>query len=209
MCADGVFALEDQLTGMNRMQCPTPALAASLAMMCFSTASGAAEYCVSCSGPDVSYRCQIEGTAEGPGADPRAQLLCIRQLAESGAHDSCSVARSTSYPCPGETRVIAGPVGEVVPPPAIEPGGEPSTPPGPEGEQTEAQPADPAQPPKTMQELLAGQTVQSSKEGLKKAGEAISGTAEKAGEQIGSAGNAVGNAAKKTWNCLVSLFSEC
>jgi hypothetical protein len=119
------------------------------------------------------------------------------------------VARTASYPCPGETKVIAGPVGEVVPPPAIEPAAEPAVPAGVEGEQKEAQPADPAQPPKTMQELLAGQSVQSPKESLKKAGEAISGTAEKAGEQIGNAGSAVGNAAKKTWNCLVSLFSDC
>jgi hypothetical protein len=58
-------------------------------------------------------------------------------------------------------------------------------------------------------EELAGKTVQSSKEGIKKAGESISGSAQKAGEQIGSAGSAVGNAAKKTWNCLTSLFSDC
>jgi hypothetical protein len=56
---------------------------------------------------------------------------------------------------------------------------------------------------------LAGKAVQSSKESLKKAGETISGAAEKTGEQIGNAGSAVGNAAKKTWNCLISLFKDC
>jgi hypothetical protein len=187
-------------------------LAACLSLMSLSGLARAAEYCVSCAGPDAAYRCKIEGTPDGPGDDPRAQLLCIRQLAESGAHESCSVARSASYPCPGELKVIAGPVGEVVPPASAEPAGEwapvPSPPaPPPADGNVQAQPA-PGTPPKTVEEL-AGQTVNSSKDGLKKAGETISGTAEKAGEQIGSAGSAVGNAAKKTWNCLTSLFSDC
>jgi hypothetical protein len=74
-------------------------------------------------------------------------------------------------------------------------------------------------PPQTVQEL-AGRTIQSSKEGMKKAsdtvasgaekaGEAVTGTIKSAGEQIGKAGTAVGNAAKKTWNCLTSLFQSC
>lgn len=161
----------------------------------------AVEYCVVCSGPDAQYRCSIEGTAEGPGSDPRAQLLCIRQLAEQGGHDSCSVARNAAYPCPGTLKVIAGPVDQVVPPQA-------GTPP-PAARPSEAeQPTDAGEPPKTMQDL-AGKAVQSSKESLKQAGETISGAAEKTGEQIGNAGSAVGNAAKKTWNCLISLFKDC
>jgi hypothetical protein len=124
-------------------------------------------------------------------------------------HESCSVARNASYPCPGDLKVIAGPIGEVVPPRAP---GEPAAaetpaPPRVTDGNTAAQPVSKS-PPKTVEEL-AGQTVKSSQEGLKKAGETISGTAEKAGEQIGNAGSKVGNAAKKTWNCLISLFSDC
>jgi hypothetical protein len=183
-------------------------LATCLTLMGFGAVARAAEYCVSCASPDVAYRCKIEGTPDGPGEDPRAQLLCIRQLAESGAHESCSVARIASYPCPGELKVIAGPVGEVVPPAqAVEPLPAPATP-APVTDQSEEVQPTPGAPPKTVEEL-AGKTVQSSKEGLAKAGETISGTAEKAGEQIGSAGSAVGNAAKKTWNCLTSFFSDC
>ncbi len=70
-----------------------------------------------------------------------------------------------------------------------------------------------------MQEL-AGDTYESSKEGLKKAGDTVSNTAKKAGEtvtgtakatgdKIGEAGSAVGNVAKKTWTCLTSLFQTC
>ncbi len=120
-------------------------LAAGLALICLGAAARAAEYCVSCTGPDAAYRCKIEGTPDGPGEDPRAQLLCIRQLAESGAHESCSVVRKSSYPCPGELKVIAGPVGEVVPPASAEPAGEwapvPSPPaPPPTDGNVEAQP---------------------------------------------------------------------
>ena len=172
-------------------------LAGCVALLCHGAPARAAEYCVSCSGPDATYRCKIEGTPDGSGEDPRAQLLCIRQLAESGAHESCSVARTASYPCPGDLWVIAGPVGEIVPPPATaEPAASPAAPAPPADGNPDGQP-DPQAPPKTV------------KEGLKKAGETISGTAEKAGEQIGNAGSAVGNAAKKTWNCLTSLFSDC
>jgi hypothetical protein len=66
----------------------------------------------------------------------------------------------------------------------------------------------PAKVPRTVEEL-AGQTVKSSQEGLQKAGDAIGGTAKKAGEQIGNAGSAIGNAASTTWNCITSLFSSC
>jgi hypothetical protein len=73
--------------------------------------------------------------------------------------------------------------------------------------------------PRTVEEL-ASETYEASKEGLKKAGESVSGAAQKAGEavtgtaksageKIGEAGSAVGGAAKKTWNCLTSLFQDC
>ena len=56
---------------------------------------------------------------------------------------------------------------------------------------------------------MAKSTVKSSKEGLEKAGETVVGGAKTAGEKIGNAGSAVGSAAKRTWDCLVSLFKDC
>jgi len=47
-------------------------------------------------------------------------------------------------------------------------------------------------------EELAKKTVEASGEGLKKAGQAVSNTAQSAG-----------NVVKKTWNCLSSFFSDC
>lgn len=74
-------------------------------------------------------------------------------------------------------------------------------------------------PPKTVAEM-ADRAYDSSKKGLdnagkavgdtaKAAGKAVSETAQKTGKQIGKAGKAVGDGAKKAWNCLTSLFSDC
>lgn len=165
--------------------------------------ASAAEYCVSCTGPAAEYRCEIEGTPEGTGKDPRSQLLCITTLANTGGHESCSVNRNPTGPCPGELKVVAAPAGDQPPlPPGLDPNANATT------EVPKTPPDAKAGPPQTV-EQMAGETVQSSKEGLQNAGKAISGTAEKTGETIGNAGSAVGNAAKKTWECLKSLFSDC
>jgi len=64
------------------------------------------------------------------------------------------------------------------------------------------------EPPKTVEEL-AKRAAKDSQESLEKAGEFVSDTAQSTGETIKDAGNAVGGAAKKTWDCVVSLFSDC
>ncbi|MGQ0672394.1 MAG: hypothetical protein ACT4N2_05875 [Hyphomicrobium sp.] len=219
----------------------------------------AAEYCVSCSSPDVSYRCEVESIAP---SDARAWLLCVTELARQGGHDSCSVDRKVSTPCPGVHKVLAAPPGEAplppvnvetaVPVPGPPPHADPRTSPpsaaigtgsGPRVPQTSptapditpddaivdgtnvdgvpapGEDAPPKRVPQTVEEL-AGDTLEASKKGLKsagqtvadtakKAGDAVSDTAKSAGETIGEAGSAVGNAAKKTWNCVTSLFQSC
>jgi hypothetical protein len=213
---------------MQKLAIAMATLAAALAQ-----SASATEYCVVCAGPDVTYRCQVEGTApSGQEIDPRLQLLCISQLAKAGQHDNCSMNRKPSETCPGELKIIAAPNSPL-------PGASPAATGGDtQGLETETrlqsgtlQPSDllPNSPahetstdeaqtenvPQTMEEL-AGQTVKNSKENLQKAGDAIGGTgnaiaggAKQAGEKIGDAGGAVGNAAKKTWNCLTSLFNDC
>lgn len=199
--------------------------------------AAAAEYCVACTGPDATYRCEV-GT--GSNADPRAWLICITELAKEGGHDSCSVDRKAPVPCPGVHRVLAAPEGPTPPaappvqiavpdpgkspPPAPAPMSAPAAASPPDG--PEAPPADaglgepaPKRVPRTMEEL-AKDTYEQSKEGVKKASEAVSntaqkagdavtGTAQKAGEKISNAGSAIGDAAKKTWNCVTSLFQSC
>lgn len=176
----------------------------------------ALEYCVTCEGPPAMYRCVLKGTEDGPGKDPSVSLHCISQMAKQGRHASCAVSKGAPYPCPGLTAIIetkqhpslaAPPPGEPLPQAATAaPDGSGASPLPKDAEAPAAE--KPAKVPRTMEEL-AGQTVKSSQEGLKKAGESIGGTAKKAGEQIGHAGSAIGNAATQTWDCITSLFSSC
>ncbi|MEO1207356.1 MAG: hypothetical protein AAFV45_13610 [Pseudomonadota bacterium] len=64
-----------------------------------------------------------------------------------------------------------------------------------------ARPDDSDQPPKTVEEL-AKRATESSKESLEKAGKAVGNVAK-------GAGDAVTGAAKKTWECLTSLLTDC
>jgi hypothetical protein len=180
------------------------AATASAGLAALASVANAAEYCVSCAGPEAVYRCEIEGTPEGQGTDPKAQLLCITELAKSGGHESCAVTRGSSVPCAGETRLLAAPIGEPVPVPSVGADAPVAIPPEPAPEDAAGE----GKPPRTVEEM-AKNTVRSSKEGLEKAGETVVGGAKTAGEKIGSAGSAVGSAAKKTWDCLVSLFNDC
>ena len=184
----------------------------------------AAEYCVTCAGPAAMYACAVEGDAADAPINPRMQLLCIQELARQGGHETCSVPRSAPQPCPGVMRMVAAPADVAPIPSAAQPANAgPAAAPSPgEGQEAAQEPAPapeadagniPAaggkkKEPRTVEELAA-QTVEASKKGLQKAGDAVTGTAEKAGDKVGEAGSAVGTAAKKTWHCLSSFFSEC
>lgn len=156
------------------------------------------------------YACVVAGTASDTPASPREQLWCISEIARSGAHESCSVPRSAPQPCPGMMKIVAAPPAELEPPVADAEADPQNAVPEDAGVGAAA-PVEPVRPdrgPRTVEEL-AKQSVKSSQAGLEKAGEAVTGTAKKAGEQVEKAGSAVGTAAKKTWNCLTSLFSDC
>ena len=176
------------------------------------TAVAAESYCVACYGPDAVYRCVIADVPPSAAPDPRNQVQCIKQLAKSGGHSRCSVERFSTANCNGVEKLVstadalpvAGPppVTREQSPPALaktsdegtakEPGTEPV----------------PAQTPQTMEEL-AKSAAASTTESLNEVGGTVKSTTEKAGETIGGVGAAVGNAAKKSWNCLTSLFNDC
>jgi hypothetical protein len=65
-----------------------------------------------------------------------------------------------------------------------------------------------AQPPKTVEEL-AKSTIETTKKGLDGVTGTVKSSTEKAGEQINGVGGSIGQAAKKSWNCLSSFFSDC
>lgn len=161
--------------------------------------ASAGELCVICTGPDASYRCQVEGIARSASTGTQAQLLCIAELAKSGGHEICGVARRPSGPCDGVLTVVrpelagdeglAGLSGAGVEEPSDRSGRAP-------GPDAAAPPPEPEPPPTVAAEL-------------KKAGKAAGETAEKAGENLKGAGSAVGSAAQKTWDCVTSLFGDC
>ena len=181
--------------------------------------AAAAEYCVTCTGPDAQYRCEV---GSNNAVDARAWLQCITELAKEGSHDSCSVDRKATSPCPGIHKILAVPDGAAPQPPVPVQTAVPEPPPAqaaaPEGLPGVGEPAT-KRVPATMKEL-AGDTYEASKEGLKKAGDtvsetakkagdAVTGTAKSAGDGLSKAGSAVGDAAKKTWTCVTSLFQSC
>lgn len=172
-------------------------------------------YCVACFGPDAVYRCLIDGRPENAPPDPGLQIQCIKTLAMEGKHARCSVERFSTAGCNGPVRTIAAdpagvpPAPEAMPAPKAETGvprpagTAPADPPA-----EEAETANDAGPPRTVEEL-AKSTAASTKKSLDGVSETVKDTTKKAGEQIEGAGSALGNAAKKSWNCLTSLFSDC
>jgi len=174
--------------------------------------AAAGELCVSCLEPQATYRCQIEGTDPAGPTPAGAQVLCIKELATRGGHASCSLSRSgAAETCAGTLVVVAKPDGHPLAdaPPAG------TSAPG-EGTAGAAAPAAsepaPKAPPATV-EALAKEAAAQSKRDWDKTTSAVADTTKAAGEGlkegVTKAGDSVGSALKKSWNCVVSLFSAC
>lgn len=185
-------------------------------LVLFSGTAGAAELCVKCSGPDASYDCVVNGSGS---ADTVTKLYCITALAKVGPHASCAIDRNSVSPCQGERKEFTIPAGidgalggapqkdastgapEVAPNNGVIPAGVPEHP----NEQPSQHAASDA-PPKTVQEMVEKSSVSASlAETQKTAGKA----AKSAGTALEKAGSAVGTAAKTSWKCLSSFFSNC
>lgn len=186
---------------------------ASLVLL--SGAAGAAEICVKCTGPDASYDCVVNGATSG---DTVTKLYCITALAKVGPHASCAIDRNSVSPCQGERKEftiparVDGPFGGASEQNAST--GIPEASPNgvaPVVSQEHADEPPPPQaasdaPPKTVQEMVEKSPVSASlAETQKNAGNA----AKSAGTALEKAGSAVGSAAKTSWKCLSSFFSNC
>lgn len=165
--------------------------------------AAAQEYCVSCSDPDAVYRCIIDGAR--PASGTPLQMFCVTKMAEMGKHGACSINRVTVLECNGRTVRVAMPAPPAPPPPAIAAPAPPPPPrttiaPAPPAVPTPAvapppapAPAPPAEAPKSPDTLVGV---------IKQAGKASK-------ETLQSTGRAIGDGAKKTWNCVTSFFSRC
>jgi hypothetical protein len=67
-------------------------------------AAEGASYCVSCTGPDQTYICNVTG--EGARRTDALKLYCIVRTAKEGGHASCA-ARNEVAGCNGVTKVYA------------------------------------------------------------------------------------------------------
>lgn len=180
---------------------------AVLAAVALPSGASAIEHCVVCAGPDAVYRCRIDTVATGR-REAAAQLVCITTLAQDGGHQSCSVRRAASEVCPGPLRLVALPDGGA--------GGDVAEPAS-QGAGSGAAPATTMAPRPVEEQKGSAQTVealakdaaQGSGAAVKSAGEAVSDTTKAAGQQIEKLGGAISGAAKKTWGCIASLFSDC
>lgn len=166
-------------------------LAAALFFGAFGSQHVAAqELCVRCDSPSALYRCTIQNSekaGEFKGRGKAMEFICLNELARAGAHERCSVARDVGSVCLGDQRVVDGvgvrnSAGELI---------------DPETSKAQANERAKNEPPRTLAEV-ARNTADLTKK-----------TAKGAGDQINSAGEAVGGAVKKTFNCIFTLFTSC
>ncbi len=197
------------------------------------TYAAAAQFCVSCDGPEAHYACSIDG-ASATSTDPRLKLYCMTQLATTGGHASCTIDRAQQNPCAGVPKVLAAPEGvELFPSPpassqdraapldARKPDANQADPASQDASPNDAaKPSTPAAaaqetaisktpaPPKTVKEMVEKGAASTGKS-LDHSGEVASDAAKSAGSALEKAGNAVSSAAKKAWTCVASLFGDC
>ncbi len=184
---------------------------ATFAIASFVTVSAlAADICVMCNEPAMTYICRPSAAPEHTTflQDRRlTQLACIREIAKAYSHGSCK-ANQNDMLCTGDLVVVdlsqmAREYTNRFPKPL-----RPESLSG--GENASA--FEPQQPPKgepkTVVELTK-RTVDSSKKELNKAGQKAGEVVKKTGEAIKKAGKAVENGAEKTWRCLSSFFLNC
>jgi hypothetical protein len=142
------------------------------------------EYCVACTQPPAVYRCVIDGAK--PGGRHPLQTLCVIAMTKEGGHAACSVKGGTVFDCNGPIKRVlwaahnAGTAEPAAPAPA-------------------AKTAD--EPPRTVEEAVKRANAKTAEQ-LKHANEKITGQAE-------SVGQGFGEASRKTWTCISSLFTRC
>jgi hypothetical protein len=192
-------------------------------------AARATELCVKCTEPDASYACVVGGVSNAT-LDTVAKFYCITTLAKAGSHASCSIDRSMTAPCPGIRKELAIPAflngsdagdqqqdassprqnhtnsgsQEANIPPAPT-GSGPAVAPTPN---MSPNPPTNEQPPKTVQEMME-KSANSAGAGITQTQKSAGDAAKSASTALEKAGSAVGGAAKSSWKCLSSFFSNC
>lgn len=189
-----------------------------------STSAQAGSVCVTCEQPTETYECRLPADADLKSASRAvrtgSKLLCMRAIAKAYGHTTCRVRKRAVGPCTGavvdlaalaapnqsasapapddRSREITQPGGAIAPSLPATPRDQPEHPanstPDPDKAQKQ-KPSDEA--PKTVVEL-AKRTADATNKQLKETGDTVAAT-----------GKVVGDAVKKSWQCVTSLFSNC
>lgn len=162
----------------------------AISMTAVLPAAAAGEVCVSCSGPPAIYRCTVDEASKVESyryGKKILQFVCITELAKQGGHQQCKVKRTGSDGCFGLPRTV--PLTGSLDATAARAEAQPAESFA-EEQEPAAEPAQKQGPPKTVEEL-ARRTASASK------------------EQFQKTGNTVGDAVKKSWGCIASLFKDC
>jgi hypothetical protein len=180
------------------MSARIPSAFSALLVVIASDIASAQGVCVECREPDRNYRCSIKDAERVQGIRGSAkaiEFLCIQEIARANGHQSCRAGTSYAGPCIGQAYDID--LSKAAPPDGDQATKQPM--PGAPDPEAPASVAVPARkgPPQTLEEV-ARETVSKSKEQISAAD-----------ENMKKAGDAVGGAVKKTWNCVASLFSRC
>lgn len=180
-------------------------------------ASGAqaADYCVTCKGPDETYRCRVTGSGAKPS--DALKLYCVIRTAKEGNHASCSAEKATSG-CTGLVKVYTydGPTlpRGLTSDPRVRELNEKVE----RSQQTFKEPAGDA--PKSLFEL-GGRAVDASRKGLRNAGSAIGlGASDPAAPQAAPAPQdeqvvapeepaSSRSFARRSYDCVFSFFRDC
>jgi hypothetical protein len=158
---------------------------AALTCLLTLTQAQAQEYCVACSEPPGLYRCIIEGAK--PGGALSLQMFCVTAMAKQGRHAKCAVKGGTVFDCDGQVKRVPWSAQSEAPLAPVQKAGKP--------------PADPKQPPQTVEEIARRAKDQTA--------EQIQNANAKAKEKVRTLGDNIGDATKKTWRCVTSLFTRC
>lgn len=174
-------------------------LGATALIAALPTVAAAQAVCVDCADPERNYKCTVKDADRVQnvrGIGRGFEFLCISEIARANGHRSCRVNTTFAGPCIGQPYEIdlarsgAGNA-NAAPPPGEAPADEAAKASAPAAAPTKKGP------PQTVEEL-AKDTMASSKKQLSVVD-----------EKMREAGSAVGNAVKKSWDCLTSLFKGC
>jgi len=161
--------------------------------------------CVVCNDPGKVYQCTFD-TVDVANASPNIRgfhFACIKELAQYGEHSQCAARRNDTIACNGEPYSLKNAQSLYKPEQNDEPLAE-SAPDSPTPTKSKKQPTLVDSTSKTYKKAIdsVGQGYENTKKTVKKGYKSTTKT-------VKSVGDKINDAAKTTYDCVMSLFSDC